>query len=91
MAWLEEAKAAHVNMNAKLDGYTPAQRFWIANAQQWCTNIRPENLRNMLYTNPHAPEDARTNLPLQDSEDFAKAFGCKKGSPMAPVKTCKVW
>jgi len=37
LAWLDKAEAAHLDMNAKTDGYTPDQRFWIAYAQQWCT------------------------------------------------------
>ena len=45
-AWLDKAGAAHLDMNAKTDGYTPDQRFWIAYAQQWCTQTRPEQLRS---------------------------------------------
>ena len=45
LAWLDKAQAAHLDMTAKTDGYTPDQRFWIAYAQQWCTQTRPEQLR----------------------------------------------
>ncbi len=45
LAWLDKAQAAHLDMSAKTDGYTPDQRFWIAYAQQWCTQTRPEQLR----------------------------------------------
>ena len=44
LAWLDKAQDAHFDMNAKTDGYTPDQRFWIAYAQQWCTQTRPEQL-----------------------------------------------
>jgi len=40
-AWLDKAAAAHLDMSATEDGYTPNQRFWIAYAQQWCTQTRP--------------------------------------------------
>ena len=45
LAWMDKAEAAHLDMTAKTDGYTPDQRFWIAYAQQWCTQTRPEQLR----------------------------------------------
>ena len=65
-------------MNAKMEGYTPAQRFWIAYAQQWCTQTRPEQLRTQAQTNPHAPDEYRTNSVLQDLPEFGKSFNCKK-------------
>ncbi len=46
IAWLDKADTAHLDMTAKTDGYTPDQRFWIAYAQQWCTQTRPEQLRS---------------------------------------------
>ena len=45
LAWLEKAQAAHLDMSEKTGRYTPDQRFWIAYAQQWCTQTRPEQLR----------------------------------------------
>ena len=35
LAWIDKAEAAHLDMTAKTEGYTPDQRFWIAYAQQW--------------------------------------------------------
>ena len=61
LAWLDKAQAAHLDMAATMDGYTPEQRFWIAYAQQWCTQTRPEQLRSQALTNPHAPDEYRTN------------------------------
>ena len=91
LAWLDKAQVAHLDMNAKTDGYTPDQRFWVAYAQQWCTQTRPEQLRTQAQTNPHAPDEYRTNTVLQDLPEFAKSFSCKKTDKMVVAKPCRVW
>ena len=91
LAWLDKAQAAHVDMSATTDGYTPDQRFWIAYAQQWCTQTRPEQLRTQAQTDPHAPDEYRTNTVLTDLPEFAKSFSCKKTAPMVNPKPCRVW
>ena len=91
LAWLDKAQTAHIDMTAKTDGYTPDQRFWIAYAQQWCTQTRPEQLRTQAQTNPHAPDEYRANTVLSDLPEFAKSFSCKKPSPMMAEKPCRVW
>jgi endothelin-converting enzyme/putative endopeptidase len=91
IAWLDKAHAAHVDMSATMDGYTPEQRFWIAYAQQWCTQTRPEQLRTQAQSNPHAPDEYRTNTVLQDLPEFAKSFSCKKTAAMVNPKPCRVW
>jgi putative endopeptidase len=91
LAWLDNAQKSKVDMNAKEEGFTPAQRFMVAYAQQWCTETRPESLRTELLTDEHAPDEYRTNGILADLPEFAAAFGCKKGQPMVADKVCKVW
>lgn len=91
LAWQEKVEAAHLDMNAKMDGYTPDQRFWIAYAQQWCTQTRPEQLRSQAQTDPHAPDEYRTNTILQDLPEFAKSFSCKKTDKMVAANVCRVW
>jgi putative endopeptidase len=91
LAWLDKAHDAHLDMAAKTDGYTPEQRFWIAYAQQWCTQTRPEQLRTQAQTDPHAPDEHRTNAVLQDLPEFAKSFSCKKDAKMVSPTPCRVW
>ena len=91
LSWQDKATAEHVDMTAKTDGYTPDQRFWIAYAQQWCTDTRPEQLRSQAQTDPHAPDEYRTNSVLQDLPEFAKSFNCKPPEKMVSAKACRVW
>jgi endothelin-converting enzyme/putative endopeptidase len=91
IAWQDKAQAEHVDMTATTEGYTPDQRFWIAYAQQWCTQTRPEQLRSQALTNEHAPDEYRTNTVLQDLPDFAKSFSCKPTAKMVNPNPCRVW
>jgi len=91
LAWLDKASAVHLNMAAKTDGYTPDQRFWIAYAQQWCTQERPEELRTLAQTDPHSPSEHRTNAVLQNLPEFTKSFSCKPSSKMISANRCRVW
>ncbi|MEK6397516.1 MAG: M13 family metallopeptidase [Terriglobus sp.] len=74
-----------------IDGYTPEQRFYLAYAQVWCENTRDEAARMRAKTDPHSPGRFRTNGGVQNQANFAKAFACKQGQPMAPVNACRVW
>lgn len=65
-----------------IDGFTPEQRFFLAYAQAWRSNSRPEWLRNRVTMDPHAPEVWRVNGPLSNMPQFARAFGCKAGDAM---------
>jgi putative endopeptidase len=91
MAFLTRAKQEHLDTQAKVDGYTGPQRFYIAFAQNWCSNDRPEALRTGALTDPHSPDQFRTNGPIVNQPGFAGAFSCPVGSPMVPAKSCRVW
>ena len=75
------------------DGLTPDQRFFVGYAQWTCSNQRPENLRVSAVTNPHSPPQWRVNGVMVNIPEFAEAFGCKPGQPMAKAapQVCKVW
>jgi len=72
-------------------GFTPEQRFFLGYAQVWAVNVRLETAKLMANTNPHALPKFRTNGPLSNMADFAKAFGCKKGDPMVRETVCRIW
>jgi putative endopeptidase len=91
MALLEDAKRKHIDMQAKEDGYTPQQQFFLAYAQNWCGSMRPQMERMLVQTNPHSPPQFRANGVLRNMPEFGQAFGCKAGQPMMPKDACRVW
>jgi endothelin-converting enzyme/putative endopeptidase len=91
MAFLDKAAQQKLDLSAKTAGYTPAQRFYIGYAQNWCSNERPESIRQQTLTDGHSPDKFRANGALVNQPGFAAAFGCKKGTPMVPVRSCRVW
>jgi putative endopeptidase len=72
-------------------GFNDEQQAFIAFAQVWCTNYRPEAARTQALTNPHSTAQWRVNGPVSDNPEFAAAFQCAAGSPMAPAGRCTVW
>ncbi len=92
LAWMAlMAHAAGMDMAQKVDGYTPAQQFFLGWAQNWCSTYRPEMIRELVQTDPHSPDPIRTNGVVVNMPEFGAAFGCKKGAPMYPAKSCRVW
>jgi endothelin-converting enzyme/putative endopeptidase len=79
------------NQTAKIDGFTPEQRFFLSFGQVWCSNEREEALRMQVQTNPHSPPQFRVNGVVENMPEFQKAFACKAGQPMAPAHACSVW
>jgi len=75
----------------EIDGYTPAQRFFLAFGQVWCQNVREQAARSRALTDPHSPGEWRVNGSVQNFDEFGKAFSCKKGAPMYPENSCRVW
>jgi len=90
-AFIEDAKRKGIDLDARQDGYTPLQQFFIAYGQNWCGATRPERLRLQVQTDPHSPRDFRVNGVVQNMQEFGKAFGCKVGQPMMPANACHVW
>ncbi|MBI1836309.1 MAG: M13 family metallopeptidase [Flavobacteriia bacterium] len=75
------------------EGFTPAQRFFIAYAQLWKINYTEEELKNRLANDPHSPGMYRVNGPLMNCPEFFEAFGVKEGDKMRnpAEKVSKIW
>ncbi|HLP60920.1 MAG TPA: M13 family metallopeptidase, partial [Candidatus Deferrimicrobium sp.] len=67
---------------AKIDGFTPQQRFYLSWARIWRENIRKEALLLALKTDVHPPSKFRTNGPLSNLPAFYNAFDIKPGTVM---------
>jgi predicted metalloendopeptidase len=91
LAFLADAKRKGIDLNAKQDGYTPLQQFFLAFGQNWCGSRRPERVRLLVQTDGHAPEQFRANGVVQNLPAFGEAFGCKVGQLMMPANACHIW
>jgi putative endopeptidase len=93
IAWLAFQKAQQSRPAVDIDGFTPAQQFFIAWGQFRGDEIRPETQRLMAQGDPHPIGKYRVMGPLSNLPEFAKAFGCKADSAMVrpPATRCDVW
>lgn len=71
--------------------YTTDQQFFIAFAQNWCSNMRPQMTRMLIQSDPHAPDAIRVKGVIDNMPQFDKAFSCHVGQPMDPAHKCQVW
>ena len=76
-----------------VDGFTPDQQFFLAEAQWRGSIVRSEAARTAVSTDPHPPGKYRVLGPLSNMPEFEKAFSCKVGDPMVRPETerCAVW
>jgi putative endopeptidase len=91
LAFLADAKRKGVDITAKQDGFTFIQQFFLSYGQNWCADLRPEQVRLQVQTDPHSPDRFRINGVVQNMQEFGQAFGCKSGQPMMPANACHIW
>ncbi|MBA2242550.1 MAG: M13 family metallopeptidase, partial [Chthoniobacterales bacterium] len=94
LAYMALQKALTKNpQTEKIDGFTPEQRFFLGYAQIWRTNMREQELKQRLNTDPHSPGRYRTIGPLSNFDEFAQAFNLPADSKMmrAAAKRVNIW
>ena len=86
-------KTPEGHSNKKIDGFTPDQRFFLSWAQVWRSSQRPESAASRIKTDPHSPEQYRTNAPITNIDAWYAAFDVKPGDKLykAPDKRIKIW
>jgi predicted metalloendopeptidase len=67
-----------------IDSFTPDQRFFIAFAQSWRTNERPEAVRLHVGSDFHCPARWRVLGSIANFPEFLQAFGCPKPKEIWP-------
>jgi putative endopeptidase len=82
MSYYGFQKALEENPVDEIDGFTPEQRFFLAWAQGWRRNYRPEALKLQVNTDPHSPDKFRVIGPLSNMPEFYEAFDCKQSDAM---------
>ena len=84
----DEAKA-----NQSIDGYTPAQRFFISYGTIWRNNSRDKYIERQVKTDVHSPAEARVNRTLGSMPHFYEAFDIQpeNGMYIAPEERANIW
>lgn len=67
---------------AKIEGFTPAQVFYMNFANLWAQNTRDEEIRSLTSGDVHSLGENRVNVSLRNIQPFFEAFGIKEGQPM---------
>ena len=88
----EAAKPEAERLQAR-DGFTPAQRFFLAYANVWAGNIRPEEILNRTKSDPHSLGRWRVNGALPQINAWYEAWNVTPESPMyiAPEERVSIW
>ena len=67
-----------------IDGFTAAQRFYLAYATLWGQNIRDEEAARLTKLDVHSLGKNRVNATLKNIQDFYDAFGVTEGAMFMP-------
>ncbi len=84
-AFLDSQKKKGVDINspeANIDGFTPAQVFYLNYANLWAQNVREEAIRSLTISDVHSLGKWRVNATLRNLVPFFEAFGIQEGDPM---------
>lgn len=82
MAYYAYTRTEEFKSGGKREGFTPAQRFFLAYAQLWKINYTDAEMKNRIANDPHSPGMYRVNGPLMNCPEFFEAFNVKPTDPM---------
>ena len=76
-----------------VEGFTPAQRFYLAYARVWASNTTPEYTAMIVNSDVHSPNRIRVQAALPMIDTWYDAFGIKEGDKMfvPKEKRALVW
>ena len=88
----EESKPEAERLGVR-DGFTPAQRFFLAYANVWAGNIRPEEILQRTKSDPHSLGRWRVNGALPQINAWYEAWNVTEESPMyiKPEDRVSIW
>ena len=65
-----------------IDGFTPAQRFYLSYAAIWAQNITDQEKARLTNMDPHSLAVNRVNVSIRNFQTFFDAFDIHEGDPM---------
>ena len=76
-----------------IDGFTPAERFFLSYATLWASNIRDEEIQRLTMLDVHSLGKWRVNGTLPHVDAFLETFDIHEGDAMwlAPEKRAHIW
>ncbi|GHU95514.1 hypothetical protein FACS1894156_5240 [Bacteroidia bacterium] len=93
VAYAAWQKSLNGKTPAPIDGFTGAQRFYIAYATVWAANIRDKEIERLTKMDVHSLGRWRVNGQLPHVQTFADAFGVQPtdGMYLAPENRARIW
>jgi len=93
LAYAAMEASAGATAAPRVNGFSAPQRFFLAYAQLWRENTTPARALKLLVTDPHGPNEWRTNGPLSNLPQFHAAFKVGAGDALyrAPDQRVMIW
>ncbi len=92
-AFLDSQKQKGVDVTAEealIDGFTPAQVYYMNYANLWAQNIREAEMRSLTSDDVHSLGENRVNVSLRNLAPFFEAFGITSTDPLWRPETERV-
>jgi putative endopeptidase len=76
-----------------VEGFTPAQRFFLAYARIWASNVAPQFVAYLVNSDTHSPNAQRVNAALPMIDPWYDAFNIKAGDKLfvASENRAHIW
>lgn len=93
VAWYAYKNATKGKTLPEIDGFTADQRFFLAYAGVWASNITEQAIRQQTKSDPHSLGRWRVNGALPHIDMWYKAFNVKPSDKMyiKPSERLKLW
>ena len=76
-----------------IDGLSGDQRFFLSYAQSWRDKAREDAMRQQMASDPHSPDQYRTNGVVRNMDAWYAAFDVKPADKLflAPEARARIW
>ena len=79
---MQNAIKADPSKDVVIDGFTPAQRFFLSYGAIWAQNITDQEKARLTNLDVHSLAENRVNVSLRNFQEFFDAFDIQEGDPM---------